>query len=401
MYDSLLKIYHIDESRHEQEYQKRYNAPSSVHFGIVIRQFNHNKEYPAFFNYTHELALSLERIYSEFFDFLRILPYLTPGMQHQYVLSSIVDEVHSTSDIEGIHSTHRELMELLDGLQGRTHFSSIMKKYDLLSSGDYPKFETCEDVRNFYDEFNHMDAIAENAKNLLDGRIFRKDAVDVKSSSGKTLHRGVEPEERIIEYMTEALSMLNSSENPALIRIAVFHYLFVYIHPFYDGNGRTARFISSSLIAQHLHTLVGLRLSYTIKKHQGKYYRMLKETDAEKNCGDLTPFIHGFLGFIHETLQEINRRQRHKIKQLDRMKTKLLSVLPTEEDIQRIAYRILQSSVFYGQGALMEELMTEIDRTRNTVKSKLSRIPIRTITRNRTKYYKLDLWELKRKLKGI
>ena len=83
------------------------------------------------------------------------------------------------------------------------------------------------------------------------------------------------------------------------------------------------------------------------------------------------------------------------------MKTKLLSVLPSEEDIQRIAYRILQSSVFYGQGALMEELMSEIDRTRNTVKSKLSRIPIRTITRNRTKYYKLDLWELKRKLKGI
>ena len=101
-----------------------------------------------------------------------------------------MDEVHATSDIEGIHSTHREFREVLDGEAKKSHFSSIIKMYDLLSSGDYRKFETCEDTREFYDELNHMDAITENPSNRLDGMIFRCDAVDVKSQSGKTIHRG-------------------------------------------------------------------------------------------------------------------------------------------------------------------------------------------------------------------
>ena len=345
------------------------------------------------------MVLSQERIYSCLVEFLKILLQVTPAIQHQFLLSCIVDEVHSTSDIEGIHSTHRELREVLDGEDKKSHFSSIMKMYDLLSSGDYPRLETCEDVRNFYDEFNHLDAIAEKATNRLDGMIFRKDGVEVKSPSGKTIHKGVEPEAKILETMTEALNFLNAEEYPVLIRIAVFHYLFVYIHPFYDGNGRTARFISSSQIAQHLHKLVALMLSLTIKKNKTKYYRMLKETDSEINCGDITPFICGFLKFIEEALIELNQRLRHKTNQLKRMKAKLFAVLPKDEDIQDMVWIILQSSVFYGRGASMMDIMTASNRTRNTIKSKLSSVPLSIKTLHRTKYYKLNFSEIRRLLK--
>lgn len=401
MYDSLVKVYYADESRHEEVYQERYNAPSSVHFRIEIRQFNHDKEYPAFFCYSQDMLLSLERIYSYFIEFLKILQQVTPVVQQQFMLSCIVNEVQSTSDIEGIHSTHRELRDVLDGEAKKSHFSSIVKMYDLLSSGDNRKFETCEDIREFYDEFNYMNAITENPSNRLDGVIFRKDAVDVKSPSGKTIHRGVEPESKIIETMTEALKFLNSDEYPVLLRIAVFHYLFVYIHPFYDGNGRTARFISSSQIAQYLHRLVALMLSLTIKKNKAKYYRILKETDSEHNCGDITPFICEFLKFIEEAMVDLNRRLRHKTNQLNRMKAKLFKVLPKDEDIQAMVWIILQSIVFYGRGASMTDIMTATNRTRNTVKSKLSGLPVKIITRHRVKYYKLNFSELRRLLKEI
>ena len=314
-----------------------------------------------------------EQIYQSFADFLFLTRTVSDVVMRQFRLSCIIAEVHSTSDIEGIHSTHRELKDILEDGNSKSHFSSIIKKYDLLSSGEIPLFATCEDVRNFYDEFVYVDAIAENPKNLLDGKIFRKEAVDVRAPSGKIIHRGLEPEEKIIQAMSDALSYLNSGEVPTLVRIALFHYLFVYIHPFYDGNGRTARFISSCSIAQHLHPLIALRLAVTIKRHKRSYYSMLKDTDAEINS---------------ETIEETNKILTRKVAQLERMKVRLNSIL-LDDEAKAIGWLILQASTFYGRGATMNELMEYFGHSRNTVKKKLAEMPIR-VSGTRTKYYKLD-----------
>ena len=390
MFESLAKIFYTNGKSHAQIYKERFYSPSAVHLPITIRQFNHDRAFQAFFYYNQDLSIALEKIYLRFSDFLSILPKLALIIQRQFALASIVDEVHSTSDIEGIHSTHRELRDIIDGGGNNQHFSSIIKMYDLLSSGDYPQFSTCEDVRRFYDEFVHQDAIAYDFNNRLDGKLFRKEGVDVKNPSGKIIHRGVEPEGKIIAVMSEALHFLNSDEYPALIRIAIFHYLFVYIHPFYDGNGRTARFISSCYLAQHLHPLVALRLAVTIKRHKGRYYSLLKETDAEINCGDITPFILGFLQFVADTLLEINSKLQHKLTQLKRMKQALFSVLPHDEDTQNIAWAILQACTFYGRGASIEELIAASGKTRNTVMKKLATMPVRTLTNVRKHFYKID-----------
>ena len=389
MFDSLYKIYYSSPKKHGSVYQQRFISPSSVHLPFKIREFNHDRFYTAFFCYTQDTAMALERIHSLFIEFMRILPKVPPMVLKQFALGCIVDEVHSTSDIEGIHSTHRELRDILDGDSSNVHFSSLIKQYDLLMSGSYPSFKTCEDVRRFYDEFAHEDAIANSSKNRLDGVLFRKEAVDVLSPSGKTIHRGLEPEEKVIEAMTNALTFLNTEDCPALIRIAVFHYLFVYIHPFYDGNGRTARFISSCGIAEHLHSLVALRLSVTIKRHKKKYYSMLKKTDSSINCGEITPFILGFLEFIEETLQEINRMLERKVRQLERIRERIFAVLPEEECIRSIAWCLLQASTFYGRGASMSDIMGACGKTRNTVKKKLLSVPVRVID-SRRYYYKID-----------
>ena len=262
----------------------------------------------------------------------------------------------------------------------------------MLSSGCYPDFFCCEDVRKFYDDFAHTDIIANNPKNRLDGLLFRKEAVDVQSPSGKTLHRGITPEGAIIKAMSDALKILNSLEFPALIRIAVFHYLFVYIHPFYDGNGRTARFISSCYLAKHLHYLIALRLSVTIKNNNSKYYSLLKNTDAEINCGDITPFICGFFEFIADTIYDINRKLQRKIIQLERIKGKLFSILPADDDVQNISWLMLQACAFYGRGVSMHELMDFIGKSRNTIKKKFNYMPVRVvyIPNSRKKFYKID-----------
>ena len=205
------------------------------------------------------------------------------------------------------------------------------------------------------------------------------------------------PEDKIIAAMSDALNFLNNDKYPALVRIAVFHYLFVYIHPFYDGNGRTARFISSAYIAKHLHPLIALRLAVTIKRKKNAYYAMLKHTDAEINCGDLTPFICGFLEFIADTISDINRKLTRKLKQLERFRKILMKVIPEKGIKAEILELLLQASVFYGRGLAMDEIMSLTDKSRNTIKAKMLSLPVRSVNipNTRKKFYKIDWLKIK------
>lgn len=392
MQESLYKIFYSNHKAHKATYLEGFSSPSSVHLPFNIKQFNHDKSFQAFFYYSQDLALLMQNIYTSFTEFLNIISNISHIVLQQLSLSCLIDEVHSTSSIEGIHSTHRELKDILDGNSNSRHFSSIIKKYDLLSSGHFSPFRSPKDIRAFYDEFAHDDIAADNPKNKLDGTLFRKEAVDVRSASGKIIHRGLVPEQSIIDAMSCALDFLNDDNFPMLVRIAVFHYLFAYIHPFYDGNGRTARFISSAYIAKHLHPIIALSLAVTIKKRQKHYYSMLKETDAEINCGDLTPFICGFLAFITDTIHDINRKLKRKISQLERFRDIFRNTFYGEDINSLIMDLLLQASTFYGRGLSMDELMTFTGKSRNTIKAKFLSLPVRCLTApsSRKKFYKIN-----------
>lgn len=218
-----------------------------------------------------------------------------PVVLRQFSLACIVDEVKSTNDIEGVKSTRREISMVLDeGSSADNRMSSVVHKYqNLLSKDDIP-FSTCQDIRNFYDNFAHEEVIKEDPRNKLDGEIFRHGSVDIASVTGKTIHRGLYPESSIIDALTQALAILHDENMPVLARVSVFHYLFAYIHPFYDGNGRTDRFITAYFLARHFHPLVAIRLSVTIKRYRKRYYTLFEDTDSELNRADLTTFVEGF-----------------------------------------------------------------------------------------------------------
>lgn len=395
MTDCLYKIFHTNNNAHQYEYLARFASPSAVHLPIRIRQFNHDKEFQAFFCYNRDLAMLIEKIYSLFNDFNNSLHSTTNIVEQQFALASLIDEVLSTSSIEGIHTTHRQLKDILDGNAGNIHFSAVIKKYALLISGNYSLFSTCKDIRDFYDEFAHAD----NHANKLDGVLFRKEAVDILSPSGKIIHRGITPEGEIISSLSHALRFLNNDNHPVLVRIAAFHYFFAYIHPFYDGNGRTARFISSAYIAKYLHPIIALRLATTIKRRKSMYYSLLKNSDAEINCGDLTPFICGFLQFIADTILDVTHKLQRKIIQLQHFRLLLSKVIPEKGINFDIMDWLLQASVFYGRGLAMNEIIALSGKSRNTLKNKFLHMPVRQVkaASSRKLFYKID-WAQIRKL---
>ena len=66
---------------------------------------------------------------------------------------------------------------------------------------------------------------------------------------------------------------------------AILQHKFVYIHPFFDGNGRTARLIMNVLLLQK-----GYPLAIILKNDRKRYYRVLQEAD-KNNCRPLVEFV--------------------------------------------------------------------------------------------------------------
>ena len=88
------------------------------------------------------------------------------------------------------------------------------------------------------------EVVAGDPNHVSMGNLFRTSPVSVIDAAQRPICHGVEPEAGIIELMDRALSILNNDELPVLVRVSVFHFMFAYAHPFYDGNGCTNWFIS-------------------------------------------------------------------------------------------------------------------------------------------------------------
>lgn len=399
-YQSLTKIYYCYPNLYVKEYEKRFNAFNTNHIdNIEIKQYNHSNAYQAFFYYNNELMSLIEQVYKEYNSFILLKTVVPAIVLHQFSLLSILEEIKSSNDIEGVRSTRKELKEILDGQAPRSaRFSSVVHKYSSLLTKKTIPFKTCQDIRNFYNDFTYQEIVEDDPKNKLDGKIFRKDPVDILSASGKTIHRGISPEAKLIETMETTLKILNDTKFPALIRIAIFHYLFAYSHPFYDGNGRTDRFITSYYLANNFDTIVALRLSIIIKKNKKKYYDKFSETDSEINRGDLTPFIIYFLQLLLKTFQDTINLIKRKQNQLNIYQEKIQSFDIADEILKGIYIILLQASLFYGQGVNISDIMKITAKSRNTIQKRLDEIPNNhiIITKlGKTKYYKLNLSILK------
>lgn len=129
MYESLSKVYYKNFSQHKKIYEERFNSPTVEHFGFVIKQFNRQKDFPAFLCYTKELFLLMETVYKKYARFLQTFNNIPAVIIHQFARSCIIDEIKSTNDIEGVRSSRLELKEIMEGKARDSRFTFVVKKY--------------------------------------------------------------------------------------------------------------------------------------------------------------------------------------------------------------------------------------------------------------------------------
>lgn len=395
-YKQLKKLYYKNQQEWQEEYDLRFNYSSTRHLNIEIKEFNRRFSYPAFYCYNEEITRLLNEILNETITMFKCIDMVPVAAIKQFINSSLINEVKYTNDIEGVRSTRKEIKEALSQESPKKYVRlwGIVDKYKKIIAQKNIKLSTPEDIRKLYDNFVLQEVVRAKESNAPDGIIFRKNSVEIITETDKVLHTGLYPESKIIETMSTALEILYDQNIPKLIRIAIFHYLFGYIHPFYDGNGRMSRFITSYFLAKEIHPILGLHLSYLIKKNKNKYYQLFEDTNNEFNRGDLTPFIIMSLELILKSTRTISAILLKKKKKFDYYIKHLDVLSQKEKTVQEIYNILLQASVFSDFGASIEDIALPIRKSTKTISTKLKSIPSDEIIidkRTRPFHYKLNL----------
>ena len=370
-YVLLSHLYYKDKNEYKALYEQRISAESTCVLPIKIGD---HKAFYCLCPEIHSISMQIMQLDKNISQIQNKLPN---AALIQFANRCLVDEIKLTNDIEGVYSTRKELASVLNEVSNKAkkkRFYGLLNKYKMLISDNEFALNTSTDIRDIYNDLVLKEVSEDCADNVPDGEIFRKDMAEVTTPNQKVIHKGAYPETKIIQLMEQALNILNQKEIPILVRISVFHYLFGYIHPFYDGNGRTSRFISSYLLSKEFEFLIGFRLSYTIKAHIKEYYDAFKECNDEKNLGDITPFIIMFLNIILESFQNLYDALEKRSNHLLKFSNIIDSNSEMSDDLKAFANILIQVSLFSNEGITKKQLGLEIDISESTVNKRLDKL---------------------------
>ncbi len=195
-----------------------------------------------------------------------------------YVLQSIKDSLsiewtYNSNSIEGntltLHETKMVIEEgfTIKGKSLREHFEAVnhqeaIEFVESVASENYVLIE--KDVLNIH----HL--VLQKIEKEFSGR-YRTSGVRISGANF------VPPNAlKVTEFIDELVDFANHSELDILIKAAIFHHRFVWIHPFFDGNGRTARLLLNLLLMKN-----GFPPAIILKNDRKKYYDALNQANNE------------------------------------------------------------------------------------------------------------------------
>lgn len=321
----MYKNFYKFSKDHENEYQKRLESPNVEVLDLKIKPYKHNEYFNLYYVPTSEiinLVSSIEKNNSNFTNLLNTLPNVATESLHRDI---IVNELYSTNQIDGIKSNKQEIVRSMREFKANPkkdiRFKNMLNSYFGILYGKNNLPEVPKDIKTIYEMIADEEV---NPEDEPDGELFRNNSVSVVTSTNKVIHegitphKGITPHSKIVNHMQSLLNFLNMPNRiiPIII-IAISHYYFGYIHPFYDGNGRTSRFMNSLYLSKEYDELTAISLSSMIENNKKTYYDMFDKTNSVINKGELNYFINNFLSFIKEGQENLIEDLEIKKTQLD------------------------------------------------------------------------------------
>lgn len=250
--------------------------------------------------------------------------------------SLVLQEAKDSSQIENIITTHDEIyLSQITNEKISKEVKEVQKYKDALLFGyeqvKNKKYITLNDIIKI-----QTIIVGNNAgirKQI--GTILKND------KTNEIIYTPPQHYEEIIDLLQNLIEYINNDEMEHydyLIKMAIIHYQFEIIHPFYDGNGRTGRILNVLyLTLKDLIDLPILYLSGYIIKHKNTYYELLQEVRTKDKWNEWIMFmLDGIIQTSNGTINLIKDIQNLMIFTKKELKTKLPKIY--NKDILEILF---------------------------------------------------------------
>jgi len=248
--------------------------------------------------------------------------------RQQYLISSLMEEAIASSQLEGAATTRQIAKKILrEGKKPRTHSERMIVN----------NYRTINMVREKKDLSLTPDLILEIHREItlgtledeMDENQFRTtDDIVVRDKRDPTLIYYHPPKAAEIPAMIEGLCTFANSDDEfihPILKAIIIHFLIGYIHPFNDGNGRTARALFYWYVLKNRYDLFEyLSISRIFVNAPAKYTQAYLLTETDFN--DMTYFIDFNIGIISRAMDDLKqyierkqREQRESIKIVDQI----------------------------------------------------------------------------------
>lgn len=276
--------------------------------------------------------------------------------------SLILQEAKDSSEIENIITTHDELYQSSLDISNISHATKEVQSYSraLLKGFDLVRETSLLLTRHIIDIQQELEGNVAGVRQQT-GTVLKNQA------TGEVIHTPPQDETTIRKLLNNLEHYINTADDiDPLIKMAIIHYQFESIHPFYDGNGRTGRIINILyLVLNELLDLPILYLSSYIIKHKADYYKLLQEV---REKGSWEEWIIYLLDGVEQTaIRQI--KLINAIKQLmDNTKIRLRNELP------KIYSKDLLEVLFIHPYTKIDMLVDNLGITRQTASKHLKEL---------------------------
>lgn len=218
---------------------------------------------------------------------------------------TLLEESFNSSVIEGAFSTKKRQKELLEN-----NIEPKNKSEKMIVNNYYALEFVLENLDREFDlEFMlnlHKILTKETFDEIDESGQIREDKVYVKNGLDEIIYAA--PSEKYLDMLLDGFTkIMNEPDEDILIKSIIIHFIFVYIHPFSDGNGRTARALQYYYLLKNGYDFFRFfSISHILQEDRQGYYKAIKK--VEDNDLDLNYFIYFLLEALLKNIIEIREK---------------------------------------------------------------------------------------------